>query len=172
MSKRKQPRPKAVDLLVRAHGSGKTVANAEGLLTPSPDGATFRGFDQQGEPAVASFHGWSQATAGRPKRRARDEMTTVLRNYLAVHEYNETSRERAEELDGRPPRTLARHRAAAIPFVRMGFVLEMTDGRQLAVALMHDRRDRGRETRGPAWVLWSDGESAEFVADFDMKASQ
>lgn len=95
-------------------------------------------------------------------------MTAILRNYLAVDKHDERSRERAESLEGRQYRTLARDREAAMPYVRLGFVLTLDGGRKLAVALMHDDQGRGLEKSGPAWVLWSNGTQAEFVADFRM----
>lgn len=170
---KKQPKTKLAALQIHMAGSSRPILQAEGTLSATATGAAFRGFWEESPdcaltPAIASFPGWTLPTAGRPGKTARDRMTAILRNYLAVDKHDERSRERAESLEGRQYRTLARDREAAMPYVRLGFVLTLDGGRKLAVALMHDDQDRGLEKSGPAWVLWSNGRQAEFVADFRM----
>lgn len=163
--KRKAPRPKAIDLVVRQSGKRRIITRAEGLLTHSPTGASFRGFDQDGNPAVADFPEWHPTTAGRPAKTAQEHMTAVLKNYLSVVGLDVGSREVAEEIEGRSFRTLTRAREAASKHIRIGLVCTFPDGRRLAVAFMHDGHDRGDERAGPAWVMWDGDEAAQFVAN-------
>jgi hypothetical protein len=170
---KKPPKTKLAALQIRMAGSSRPILQAEGTLSATAAGAAFRGFWEESPhgaltPAIASFPGWALPTAGRPGKTARDRMTVILRNYLAVDKHDERSRERAESLEGRQYRTLARDREAAMPYVRLGFVLTIEDGRKVAVALMHDGEGRGLEKSGPAWILWAGGRQAEFIADFRM----
>lgn len=170
---KRTPKPKLVELQVRLSGSTQPVAKAEGVLSAGADGAIFTGFWEEPDGSRsagvhATFPGWVMRTAGRPRKTGRDRMTGILRNYLAVEKHGTRNREIAEQLENREPRTMKRDREGAMKYIREGFVVTLDDGRKLAVALMHDGQNRGRERIGPAWTLWGGEEHAEFVADFRM----
>lgn len=159
------PKRKAVIAELVARVGGEAVASAEGLIDIGPDGATFRRLDDGGDIKNAAFPDWTARGAGRPRRQMRDAMTAILRNRLDMHRFSETSHERAEEFAGRPPRTLARHRAFAERFVRSFRVLQMEDGRALAIAFVRYGSASETSDGGPAWVLWGGDEHAQLIAD-------
>lgn len=158
-------------LTVSAFNSGMEadpILSFSGIAQTSKDGTSVVGDGRDGTIwRFETTENFLRGT-GRPSNTATKNMTIVLKNILDQYQLGKYSRNRAEELAGRPVRNLQRANKARLAGggqIRQRGIYRLNDGRLLAVLWMHDDHNRGNELSGPAWVMTSGEKFAKFISD-------